>query len=179
MTRWTLAVLVIGCVGVAFAFPAPSAARTRGCGDRYRFVETEGVTWAEAEAAARALGRGAHLATISTAAEAACVEAAIPSSADAWIGGTDSAVEGQWRWIDARRVFFFGTADDPGRSVNAYTDWDDYYPQPDDWDGEGPDEDCLEVWGPHEPGLGQTWNDRNCDVRDPNRGFVVEFERSR
>lgn len=169
---------LLACAAI-IAVAGPSSARSRGCGDRYRYVNTTEITWAEADAAARAMGRGAHLATASSAAEETCIEAVIPSFADAWIGATDSAVEGQWRWIDARRVFYLGTAAQPGRGLNAYTDWDDYYPQPDNWDGEGPDEDCLEVWGPHEPGLSQTWNDRNCDVRGPDRGFVVEFERSR
>lgn len=161
---------------------APTSARSRPCGDRYRFVNQTEITWFEADAAARSLGRGAHLATVSNPWENACVEAVIPSFADAWIGGTDAGLEGEWRWIDVRGrsgVFFVGTADDPGNVRSAYTDWDQYYPQPDDWDGEGPDEDCLEIWGPHMAGGEQTWNDRNCDVRGSDRGFVVEFERSR
>ena len=46
------------------------------------------------------MGRPGHLATITLAAENSFILAQFAlASSEAWIGASDAAVEGQWRWV--------------------------------------------------------------------------------
>ncbi len=81
-------------------------------GNFYRFVSAA-VNYATAEAAANAAllnGAAGHLATITSAAENTFVRGLI--SATAWLGGTDTTVEGEWRWTgggaEAGQMFWLG-----------------------------------------------------------------------
>jgi hypothetical protein len=68
-------------------------------GHYYEFVSSSGITWSNARttAAARQLfGLQGYLATITSAGENAFVAGKLQGVG--WIGGTDEAVEGVWRW---------------------------------------------------------------------------------
>jgi hypothetical protein len=66
---------------------------------------------------------------------------------DFWLSGTDTEVEGVWRWQDGR-VFFDQTSD--GGASAAYVPWD--VDQPNDLNGE----DCMRS-------TGGVWRDLNCE----------------
>ncbi len=92
-------------------------------GNFYQFVDTL-VSSADAITAAAANtvnGVASHLATILTSAENTFASGII-SANDAWLGGSDSAVEGEWRWIfgpGAGQQF-----SNVGASVNGqFEDW--------------------------------------------------------
>jgi hypothetical protein len=58
------------------------------------------VQWSSARSACLAEGLGADLASISSAQENAFVSTFLPAGRDAWLGGTDILVEGDWTWSD-------------------------------------------------------------------------------
>jgi hypothetical protein len=93
-----LAVLAV-CVG---AQNASAAVVWAGNGHEYEVVRSEGINWSVAQAESNALGSGWHLATITSAEEAAFVESLLPGSvgdrSHFWLGGTDAAGEGAWAW---------------------------------------------------------------------------------
>ena len=65
-----------------------------------------------------------------------------------WLGGTDGAVDGAWRWPDSAQ-FWMGTSG--GTAVGGlYENWDAGEPNNDN------DEDCAELR------TNQLWNDREC-----------------
>lgn len=90
---------------------------------------TDFVNWNQASANASQAGlegvpelKG-HLATITSQAENDFVHGLLTSSS--WLGGSDNAVEGEWRWVEgpeAGQQFWQGLAG--GSAVNgAYTNW--------------------------------------------------------
>ena len=89
----------------------------------YKFVEGL-YTFAEAEAGAAALG--GYVATVTSAAENAFLATLIAGQdIGAWLGGSDAAEEGVWRWTEGPEAgtnFWNGLADGsaPG---GAYTNW--------------------------------------------------------
>ncbi|MFV0257314.1 MAG: DUF4214 domain-containing protein, partial [Acidimicrobiales bacterium] len=87
-----------------------------------------------------------------------------------WIGASDAAIEGQWRWMDgpeAGTQFWQGLGS--GAAVNsAYTNW--YPNEPNDQNGE----DYAHMFSRTSPYTPGTWNDF------PNSngvtGYLVEYE---
>lgn len=70
-------------------------------GSYYQYVSTS-LTWDDARAAAAAStlnGMTGYLATVTSAGEFDFIKAKAGAS-QIWLGGTDAAVEGEWRWID-------------------------------------------------------------------------------
>lgn len=147
------------------------------CENVYRYVPTP-MSWAAARDAARAMGSGAHLATIASWDENVCVRMSITLIASAcamsvrlggclpeiaWLGGSDSRAEGIWRWLGTSGsgggVFF-----SEFRTVAGYENWSPGEPNDSD-----PGEDCLLMFIDD-----ASWNDGTCDSP---MGFVVEFER--
>lgn len=102
-----------------------------------------GLAWQNAQDACVALGPGTHLATIASQEENDVVFS-IVGTGRTWMGGSDSAAEGVWVWID-------GTA-------WAYTKWRSG--EPGNGGGGVPGEDCLEMAS---AGAGE-WNDNECYV---------------
>lgn len=182
--RRALLLALASLVALVAAFPATAGEAQRSqmvaeCTNVYRYVPTP-VSWSEARRAAREMGPGAHLATVSSWDENVCVRQAVGALLGAcasarrlggggcppenvWIGGGDARAEGIWRWLGTDGtgggVFF-----SEYRSVAAFTNWAGG--EPNDFP---PGEDCLMMR------LSDgAWNDGVCDTA---AGYVVEFER--
>ncbi len=90
-------------------------------------VDSANVTFADAQAEAATrtyLGLNGELASVLSAAEQTAVESLLAGapSTYCWMGGSDSAVEGEWRWLDGTQ---FWQGDAAGSAVaGQYTNWD-------------------------------------------------------
>lgn len=110
--------------------------------------------WAAARARCQ-LQLAGDLARIDSPEENAFIQAELGGAA--WVGGTDGAVEGQWRWADIGLQFADGASAVGGNYVN----WNGG--EPNDVNGE----DCLEI------SPAGVWNDAACDGA---KGFVCEIQ---
>jgi VCBS repeat-containing protein len=95
-------------------------------GNFYRFMNSANVNLATATTNANAAllnGVNGYLANITSAAENAFIQSNLTGTA--WIGGSDQAVEGQWRWLngpEAGQLFWLGN--NTGSAQNGfYTNW--------------------------------------------------------
>ena len=71
-------------------------------GHYYEFVDNYGIDWSKAKTVAensRFYNMHGHLATITTASENTFVNNLIPDNYRAWLGLTDEAVEGEYKWV--------------------------------------------------------------------------------
>lgn len=100
-----------------------------GTGHYYEFVPASAITWSNAQAAATARtvnGLHGYLATVTSAGENAFAAGRLQSAG--WIGASDAAVEGEWRWVagpEAGQQFWQGLSlIAGGHGVNgAYATW--------------------------------------------------------
>jgi len=104
-----------------------------GNGHYYEFVSAPGISWTAARAAASARtfnGLQGYLVTITSAAENAFMFNKVGTTA--WIGGSDAAQEGIWRWMDGPEAGqqFSGQiktsscgANVPAQLPNSYHNW--------------------------------------------------------
>ena len=133
---------------------ASSGSLPSGYWSDYRWVRAN-KTWQEAQASCQA--RGLRLASPSSAAVAARLHAAlVPYLAGVefyWLGGTDAAEEGSWRWATSRSII--------------WTNWSGA--QPDGW----VDENCLAV-AMDDPDKSGAWHDRDCNTT--LQAFLCERE---
>ncbi len=134
-------------------------------GHYYQFVPAT-VSWAQAVelAATHTAGeeRG-YLATITSQVEHDAMLAMIGDVHSAWLGGTDSAVEGQWVWAtgpEAGRQFSNGATPVGG----SYVRW-----APGEPNNNG-NQDCLHLWRPS----GHRWDDVQC-VYGQTSGYIIEI----
>lgn len=103
----------------------PSLRYSAATGSFYRLV-TGGVNFATATGNAAAMtvnGVGGHIANITSPAENAFLNSMITTST--WIGGSDAAVEGEWRWQggpEAGQMFWLGNAAGSAQG-GFYTNW--------------------------------------------------------
>lgn len=112
------------------------------------------------------LAQGFYLATVNSAAEDAWLDGDVRhgSGGGVWVGGSDLAQEGQWRWTENEEVF----TSCPGHQPSSCSPANGYYNQ---WHGGEPNnwanEDCLELReiGPNR------WNDLQCHNHRP---FICE-----
>ncbi|MFN7677264.1 MAG: lectin-like protein, partial [Cyanobacteriota bacterium] len=119
-------------------------------GHWYRYLPGA-MTWDQARtaaAASRFLDRQGYVVTITSAQEQAFLRSMFGSYFSAWIGASDAAEEGTWRWVDgpeAGHVFFVqGQDPQPG-----YSNWAEGQPEG-DWDSGfelGVDEDVAGFFG--------------------------------
>jgi hypothetical protein len=78
-----------------------------GNGHYYEFINTSGITYANAKTAAanKTLeGRAGHLVTITNQDEQDFVRSKIPNASNIWIAATDSRIEGLWEWDAGNEV---------------------------------------------------------------------------
>ena len=97
-----------------------------GNGHFYEFISAPNINWADAKAAAEARtynGQSGYLVTITSAEENQFAFSKI--GAQGWIGASDAAVEGEWRWVggpENGQQFWSGLSN--GGTVNgAYHAW--------------------------------------------------------
>lgn len=146
---------------VAFSVGATSLAYG---GHYYEFIST-GLNWSSAKAAAAAktyYGLTGYLATIGSSGENAFISAKL--TATGWIGASDSASEGAWRWVTGPEtgVQFWQGNSSGGAFNGQYSAWNGG--EPNDAGGE----DYAQFYA---GGLG-TWNDLNGTQ---SLGYVVEY----
>jgi hypothetical protein len=134
-------------------------------GHVYQYVASS-LDWNAAKTAAEALtayGATGYLVTITSSAENNFVKARL--SGDAWIGASDSASEGTWKWVtgpEAGTTFWSGVAN--GSTVGGnYASWGGGEPN------QSGDEDCGEEYVAN-----GTWNDLPCSGTSIS-GYVAEF----
>ena len=148
-----LAYLILMCGAVATPFGSNNvhADIWAGNGHDYQLVIVT-HNWADARAAAQAMGPGWDLATVTSAAEAQflvdkILPATIGERTQYWIGGTDVATEGTFQWVTGEPF--------------SFTDW---------WGGE-PNGNTGENFIPLDfRGGSWHWNDASGDVQ----GFIAE-----
>ena len=161
-------------------------------GRYYEYVEPAGgISWTNARAAAltkTAFGLKGYLAHITSAAENEFI-ANETSASNIWIGATDSAVEGQWRWdgatITGESDIVFDTYNTtyatPISLASGYANWTLTVPPnaprqltrgawaDSEPNNSWPNQDCaLTNWGTK--GL---WDDQDCDAT--LNGYLVEY----
>jgi expansin (peptidoglycan-binding protein) len=142
------------------AAPIQWTTASGGNGHWYEFIST-GATWQSAFAAANAstyMGMQGYLATITSEAENTFASALAP--AEAWLGGSDEAVEGTWRWMN-------GPED--GQEF-TYTNWANGEPN-----NVGGGEDYLHTNHANIPG--HKWNDYGGPGTGASitYGYIVEY----
>lgn len=150
-------------------------------GHAYKVVTTPGINWTDARAAAEAQtfgGVSGYLATITSQAEHEFVLTRI--NQDGWIGASDAAVEGAWRWVtgpegqmDSGNGLLFWQGDgNTGAVVSGeYHNWNRTSTTAKEPNNAAGNEDCAQIRFSSTP-AGQ-WNDLPCGTTLPN--YVVEF----
>ncbi len=141
----------------------------------YEYVSNPGITWTNARTLAQTysyFGLQGYLATIISPEEAQL--SGEQAAGAGWIGGSDAANEGVWRWMtgpEAGTIFWNGGI---GGSSPNYANWNNNEPN------NLGDEDYAHVTAPG-IGVDGSWNDlANSGDPDPNssyhpKGFIVEY----
>jgi hypothetical protein len=143
---------------IAAVVAAPAQAAPNGnATNRYTLVTTA-ATWVAADAAARAAG--GHLVTITSATEQVRV-ADIAGAYEVWLGGTDAAIEGMWRWVDGGK-FTLISEDKRTAIARGYNNWAQSEPN-----DSGSVEDCAVMT------TSDNWNDLPCGVV---RAYIIEYD---
>ncbi|MDF1726467.1 MAG: VCBS domain-containing protein [Sulfitobacter sp.] len=130
-------------------------------GHFYQLIDV-GYTWSQASADAAL--RGGHLATITSQQEMDFIADIQAGDLLAWLGGSDAAVEGTWRWVEgpeAGQIFWQGAADGSA-PVGAYANWMNLQPTGPTL----PDEDYAHTW------IDEAWNDASAG--NP-RAYYLEY----
>lgn len=141
-------------------------------GHYYKFIAADGILWTNAKTAAENTtyyGLQGYLATLGAADEAQlCGEQATGTG---WIGGSDAAQEGVWKWVtgpEAGTTFWNGTAN--GSSPN-FAIWNNGEPN------NSGDEDYAHITAPG-VGIPGSWNDLpngGSGGQYAPKGYIVEF----
>ncbi|RBQ28461.1 DUF4347 domain-containing protein [Aliarcobacter vitoriensis] len=130
-------------------------------GHYYEFVNASGITWENAKNAAAAktlYGLKGYLVTITSAAENQLISS--KANGNGWIGASDAASEGTWRWV---------TGPEAGTLLSSgYTNWASG--EPNDSNGE----DYAHFYGTSSDTNYTKWNDfagNNSNIT----GYIVEY----
>ena len=120
------------------------------CSTRQRFtVHLSPKSWADAEATCQATG--GTLANVVSASDNAAVAALFEGADRFWLGASDQADEGVWRWTSS------GTLPPTTAPNQAFSDWN-----PGEPNNYGGAENCLAMWGAQ-----RKWNDVGCGNEYP------------
>lgn len=142
-------------------------------GHLYQVMASADISWAEARDAAALLsygGQSGYLATITSLAESDFIIDRLDQ--DGWVGASDAALEGDWRWMvgpEATTAFWSGS-NSGGPVGGRYANWNTI--QPDNHTGEGmypAGEDCMQI----DMDNGGRWNDLPCGFDQDY--YVVEY----
>ena len=150
-------VAALSGLALLLAMPASGAPNPNST-KRYEFV-SQAKTWNAANA--EAISKHGHLVAITSEIEYQRVMG-IASSRRIWLGGTDSAQEGVWRWVNGGVFFVYDEAIGGAAVRGAVNHWNSG--EPNDSGGE----DCLEM------GATGGWNDLNC--AGPSLPFIIEYD---
>jgi hypothetical protein len=139
-----------------------------GTGHYYEYVPAS-LYWTNSNASANNrtfYGLQGYLATINSSEENTFLKEKV--SGDAWIGASDSAVEGDWRWVtgpEAGTLFFIGTG--ASHTTFGYSNWEPG--EPNDYNM---NEDYAYMYSGsgHIPG---TWNDKKNE--STNMSYFTEY----
>ncbi len=158
-----------------FSFTIGDANYLPSTGHYYEYVSNPGITWSNARTIAQTytyFGLQGYLATITSPEEAQL--SGEQASGAGWIGGSDEANEGVWRWMtgpEAGTIFWNGGIN--GSSPN-YANWNTN--EPNNLGGE----DYAHITAPG-IGVDGSWNDLpNTGDSDPSspyhpKGFIIEY----
>ncbi len=142
----------------------PSLRYDPSTGNFYK-LSTSNTNYAGAKAAANSttlFGVTGHLVNISSAAENAFVTSMI--SASTYIGASDAAVEGEWRWDDGPEngdLFWLGTGATGSAQNGLYTNWNGTEPN------NSGNEDAIQLF------TNGRWNDIPASTNMP---YLIEWE---
>lgn len=142
----------------------------------YEYIPALGITWTAARDAAALrtfYGLQGYLATLTLPEEADLLGK--QSSGAGWIGASDAAVEGEWRWVtgpEAGTQFWSGNAAGSVTAPNNYANWNNGEPN------NSGDEDYAHINAPG-TGFDGSWNDlSNTGAASGNyqpKGYLVEY----
>lgn len=121
----TLCTLLTAAGTGALAAPVQWSVTAGGNDHWYEFNQgaSGGIVWSAARAAALAsthLGMQGHLATLTSAAEQTFP---LGLSPDGWLGGSDEAIEGEWRWMDGPEAGTLFLTGGVGGVASGFTSW--------------------------------------------------------
>ena len=148
-------------------FSLNSALPFTGNGHYFEFISSTDISWTDANTAANTktyFGLQGYLATITSLAENTFVYSKI--NAAGWLGGSDAASEGVWKWVSGPETgtqFWSGGVGGSAFGGNfAY--WHSGQP-----DNAGSAEHYLDFWN------GDQWNDYPNTASGSIAGYVVEY----
>lgn len=154
-------------------------------GHYYEYVASSGINWTKArdEAAAKSYyGLQGYLATLTAADEAQLAGAQAPGTG--WIGGSDAATEGTWKWVtgpEAGTTFWIGKTNGTTTAPIYYANWNAPNEPNNSTNSTKPNgEDYAHITAPAVGNPG-TWNDLP-EAGDPitvynyyPKGYIVEY----
>jgi hypothetical protein len=166
-----LALSLLALSSPVLGVPITWSVGSGGNGHSYDFISGTGITFSAANAAASSAG--GYLVTITSAAENDFLVANFGSASlgYAWIGASDAAVEGEWRWVtgpEAGSQFWDGSTGTATAPFN-FARW--AQGQPDDFLNQDFAYFALSVPGTPTGG----WLDTNNSGQGGN-GYLIEFD---
>lgn len=154
-------------------------------GHFYRFVTKSGIQWTTAKAEAESdammyFGLRGYLATVTSQVESDFIR--LKTKGVGWIGASDAAAEGEWRWVTGPegledggkgRLFW-----NKGPIAGQFTNWN--AGEPNDCCSSAPhEEDYAHItFFPNDPNSSYKWNDLPNNSTTPDyvpAGYLIEF----